>query len=148
MKKYFVTKKFPASEFSCVFRQWKAESHCRFLHGYAIEIEITLEAESLDDRNWVFDFAGFRDLREKMKEFFDHKVIVAQDDPLIDRFFDLESMGLAQIVVMENVGIEAFSEFVAGMTKNWLSEATDRNIRIASIQIREHQSNAAGIFWR
>lgn len=151
MKKYFVTKTFPASEFSCVFRQWRAESHCRFLHGYAIQIDLEFEVETLDDRNWVIDFGSFRTLKEDLKRFFDHKVIVAQDDPLIDQILALESIGLAEVVIIENVGCEAFAEFVAGMTKKWLSdlaETDNRKIWLSRVTVREHQSNAAGMVWR
>lgn len=151
MKKYFVTKTFPASEFSCVFRQWRAESHCRFLHGYAIQIDLEFEVDSLDARNWVIDFGGFRTLKEDLKRFFDHKVIVAQDDPLIDQILALESIGLAEVVIIENVGCEAFAEFVATMTKKWLSDLTEidnRKIWLSRVTVREHQSNAAGMVWR
>ena len=41
---------------SCCFRQWRAESHCNQLHGYAIAIRLVFEAEELDVRRWVVDF--------------------------------------------------------------------------------------------
>lgn len=150
-KKYFVAKTFPASDFSCVFRQWRAESHCRFLHGYAIEITLEFEVDTLDDRNWVVDFGGFSTLREDLKRFFDHKVIVAQDDPMIDQILALESSNLAEVVIIENVGCEAFADFVAGLTKNWLAElpeSQNRKIWLSRVTVREHRSNSAGIVWR
>jgi 6-pyruvoyltetrahydropterin/6-carboxytetrahydropterin synthase len=151
MKKYFVAKTFPASEFSCVFRQWRAESHCRFLHGYAIQVDLEFEADSLDARNWVVDFGGFRSLKEDLKRFFDHKLIIAQDDPMIDALTALESFGLAEIVIMENVGCEAFAEFIAGIVKKWLADLSEidaRKIWLSRVVVREHQSNAAGLVWR
>ncbi len=46
--------------YSTVFRQWKAEdTHCRFLHGYAISFRVWFEGE-LDHRNWVWDFGGMK----------------------------------------------------------------------------------------
>jgi 6-pyruvoyltetrahydropterin/6-carboxytetrahydropterin synthase len=29
---------------SVAFRQWRADSHCRYLHGYAIGVRLTFEA--------------------------------------------------------------------------------------------------------
>ena len=36
---------------SCAFRQWKAESHCRLIHGYSLGFRFVFEAETLDHRN-------------------------------------------------------------------------------------------------
>ena len=58
MGKFQSTKIF--NGFSTVFRQWQAkETHCRFLHGYAVEFKVTFEGE-LDHRNWVWDFGGMK----------------------------------------------------------------------------------------
>lgn len=35
---------------SAAFRQWRAESHCRFLHGYALAVRFEFEADELDVR--------------------------------------------------------------------------------------------------
>ena len=35
---------------SCAFRQWRAtHSHCHFVHGYSIGVEIVLSSNDLDD---------------------------------------------------------------------------------------------------
>ena len=58
MAKFQSTKLFDG--FSCVFRQWKAEdTHCKYLHGYALSFRIWFEGE-LDERNWVWDFGGMK----------------------------------------------------------------------------------------
>ena len=46
---------------SCAFRQWRAtHSHCSKIHGYALSVTMVFEANTLDDRNWVMDFGGFK----------------------------------------------------------------------------------------
>jgi len=41
MGKFKSTKTYKATKgFSCCFRQFKATSHCRFLHGYSLEINL------------------------------------------------------------------------------------------------------------
>ena len=41
---------------SCCFRQWRADSHWKLLHGYSLGFRFTFEAAQLDERNWVYDF--------------------------------------------------------------------------------------------
>ena len=46
--------------FSTCFRQWRAEgTHCRFLHGYDVYIDLEILGE-MDARNWVFDFGALK----------------------------------------------------------------------------------------
>ena len=66
---------------SSAFRQWKAQSHCRFVHGYALAVKFEFEAEELDVRNWVVDFGSLKSLRKMLEDTFDHKLLVAEDDP-------------------------------------------------------------------
>ena len=42
--------------FSAAFRQWRADSHCKYIHGYALAFRFEFEADELDVRNWVVDF--------------------------------------------------------------------------------------------
>src|SRR5688500_7012818 len=65
--------------FSCAFRQWRAASHCSLIHGYALSIAITFEAEQLDDNNWVVDFGGMGSFKEWLTQTFDHTLLVAWD---------------------------------------------------------------------
>ena len=60
---------------SCAFRQWKAESHCKYLHGYSLSITFRFMANELDYRNWVVDFGGLKDLKATLEDYFDHKTL-------------------------------------------------------------------------
>ena len=97
---------------SCAFRQWRADSHCNLIHGYALGFEITFEAEELDDRNWVIDFGDLGVLKKWLKEMFDHTTVVAFDDPHLELFEDLNNKNLINLRLLENVGCEAFAETV------------------------------------
>jgi len=57
----------------------------------------------LDHRNWVFDFGGMKRAKTKIHnmqptEFFawllDHTTIVAQDDPYMDKFVQMDKDGI------------------------------------------------------
>src|SRR3954463_9367210 len=83
---------------SCTFRQWRANhSHCRFTHGYALAFEFLFQCETLDSRNWVIDFGGLKNLKLWLQGPFDHKMLVAEDDPVLDAFIAMQQAGIADI---------------------------------------------------
>ena len=63
MAKLYSTKKYGHERgLSAAFRQWRAESHCRFMHGYSLEFGFVFGAHELDENNWVVDFGGLKGL--------------------------------------------------------------------------------------
>ena len=125
---------------SCAFRQWRADSHCNLIHGYALGFEITFEAEELDDRNWVIDFGDLGVLKKWLKEMFDHTTVVAFDDPHLELFEDLNSKNLIDLRLLENVGCEAFAETVYLFCK---MEFEDDRVKVKSVRVFEHGANSA-----
>ncbi len=130
---------------SAAFRQWRStHSHCQYIHGYNLTADITFEAEELDERNWVADFGGLKDLKKTLEYTFDHKLVVAADDPQIDLIKLLDESGVAQVVVLEGgVGCERFAEFVLKTADTFIDEATEGRVRVKSVQINEHDKNFA-----
>jgi len=143
--KYCSTKTFGANlGLSCAFRQWKAESHCRFVHGYALEIKLIFSADELDVRNWVVDFGGLKSLKTMFENTFDHKLIVAEDDPLLVAFHHLHNMGACDLVVVPAGGCEKFAEMVYEVTAQWLKDAGyGERCWLLSAEVREHGANSA-----
>tara|TARA_B110000285_G_C14535462_1_gene342641 strand:+ start:87 stop:524 length:438 start_codon:yes stop_codon:yes gene_type:complete len=125
---------------SCAFRQWKADSHCKLIHGYALGFEITFEATELDERNWVIDFGDLGILKQYLKETFDHTCIVAIDDPLMLSFVEMGQQNLINLKVMDNVGCEAFAENVFDFCYEKFSSM---RVDIKSVRVFEHGSNSA-----
>ena len=129
---------------SCAFRQWRANSHCRYVHGYALEFEFVFEAEVLDYRNWVVDFGGLKILKGWLHDYFDHKTLVAADDPHLDYFKKAERTGLIQLVVVDNVGCEAFAELAYDFACDTIDDIDDNGrVRVVSAQVKEHGANSA-----
>jgi 6-pyruvoyltetrahydropterin/6-carboxytetrahydropterin synthase len=127
---------------SCVFRQWRAtHSHCRFLHGYALQVEITMAADQLDHRNWVADFGGFKPVKAWLEQTFDHKTVVAWDDPDFTLFLHLAEKGLIQLTAVEHVGCEAFAKMIFEKVKELVDAGP--HARVQSVTVREHAGNAA-----
>lgn len=129
---------------SCCFRQWRSESHCRLLHGYALAIRLEFEADVLDLRNWVVDFGGLKSFKGELENTFDHKMLVAEDDPEKELLCSLAGMGLADVVVVEATGCEAFAKLIFECAEIWLKDAGygDR-VRMRSVEVREHGANSA-----
>lgn len=143
---FSVTKTFGHEQgFSCAFRQWRATSHCHFLHGYALSFEIELFAKTLDARNWVYDFGGFSQLKEQLKFYFDHTTAVAEDDPELSMFTDLHNAGIVDLRVMSNgVGCERFAEFVAKVAQEVLT--LPEMVCLKRVTVKEHAGNSATYF--
>ena len=125
---------------SCAFRQWRANSHCNLIHGYALGFEITFEAEELDDRNWVIDFGDLGVLKQWLKDSFDHTTVIAEDDPMIKSFIGLENKGLVDLRVMSNVGCEAFAQAVYEFCRE---RYECERVIVKSVRVFEHGANSA-----
>lgn len=132
---------------SCTFRQWRAkDSHCRFLHGYALQVEISFYAiGGLDDRNWVINFGGMKEVKAWLEATFDHKTLVAHDDPLISTFRELATAGMIQLVNVEHVGAEAFAKMIYDWVFEWLRDEmqVDGRVVLDQVTVREHDKNWA-----
>jgi len=128
---------------SCAFRQWKADSHCSNLHGYALAISITFEAERLDERGWVIDFGGLKELKQTLVDTFDHKTVLADDDPALWQLRTLaDQTGTMDIVTMPAVGCEHFAHYVYRIAEFWLHTKLDGDrVRVAEVTVAEHGAN-------
>lgn len=138
--------------YSACFRQWKAEgTHCKFLHGYAVSFRVWFEGE-LDYRNWVWDFGGMKRANGSIeamspKAFFDylldHTTIVAEDDPYLSLFKQMDADGIIQLRILPAVGCERFAEFLYEKINTFLSEETNGRVRATKVEVYEHERNSA-----
>lgn len=145
MGKFYSTKTYGHDlGLSAAFRQWRADSHCRFIHGYALSFRFEFEAEELDVRNWVVDFGGLKGLKGMLEDTFDHKLVVAADDPEIEWFKEAERRGIAEVVVVEAGGCERFAELVYNVTEQWMIDnGFSPRCRLVSVEVKEHGANSA-----
>jgi 6-pyruvoyltetrahydropterin/6-carboxytetrahydropterin synthase len=169
MAKYYSTKTYGTDRgLSCCFRQWKStHSHCSLLHGYSIGIKLIFESETLDDRNWVMDFGGLKAFKDWSEYMFDHTLVVAGDDPHIDKFRDLAALGLndvggvCDLRIVEAVGCEKFAELAYTIMNNILKVFQDgmtimiagkeygarypvgAGVKLKSVEVFEHAGNSA-----
>jgi len=138
--------------FSTVFRQWKATTtHCRFVHGYGISFKVYFEGD-LDERNWVWDFGGMKRAKtlidgkspkEWMGYMFDHTLIVAEDDPELNAFKQMDAAGVAQVRVIPATGAEKFAEYIYTKLNDFVKTETEGRVRVTKVKFAEHGKNAA-----
>jgi 6-pyruvoyltetrahydropterin/6-carboxytetrahydropterin synthase len=138
---------------SATFRQWRAKSHCRFIHGYALGFKLVYAARELDENGWVKDFGSLKPLKAKLVDVFDHRMLVAEDDPAMNIFEAIGENGsdvqmgypqLAQVTVVPHVGCEAFARMVWGWADQTITdEERARGVRLVEVECREHAGNAA-----
>lgn len=112
MAKKFVSTKSYHQKFPVAYRQWKADSHCNDLHGYALSFHFEFESDNLDARNWVVDFGGLKPLKHLLEDWFDHTLLVAQDDPDREHLIKLGELKLAKITEVERTGCEGIADFL------------------------------------
>lgn len=133
---------------SACFRQHRAHSHCNLLHGYALSFKFLFAAGVLDERNWVVDFGGLKGLKTILENTFDHKCLVAKDDPEMDWFEEAARRQILDLVVLDAAGCEKFAEYVYAVAEQWLLDAGFApRCRLMSVEVKEHGANGA-IFTR
>ena len=133
-KKFFSTKTYRQIG-PVAYRQWRADSHCNLIHGYAMSFHFEFEADSLDARNWVTDFGGLRPLKDKLEEWFDHTLLLGR-------------LKLAKITEVERTGCEGIADFLYEYVNtiflpNCGSEEAKR-VWCCRVEVRETDSNMAG----
>ena len=128
---------------TCCFRQWRAESHCKYLHGYALAVKLTFQG-TLDERNWVVDFGSLKGFKQWLETTFDHTTIVAKDDPLYADFKRMDEFGMIQMIVVDHTGCEAFAQLIGSCAEIWLKDnGYHPRVRLESCEVREHGANSA-----
>ena len=140
-KNFKSTKSFTG--FPCTHRQWRAESHCKFVHGYSREFHFEFAASELTKEGWVVDFGGLKELKKWLEQIFDHTFLVAQDDPELEAFKALEKRGALQLRVLPNPGMEGSAEYVYLEASKILESLYGKRAWITKVEVCENNKNSA-----
>lgn len=93
------------------------------------------------------DFGDLKQLRQCLQERFDHKLLVAQDDPQLDYLGGMSGLGIAEVVVVPAVGIEAFANQILWMAHSLLNRQTRGRVNVDKVEVWEHGGNSASYIW-
>lgn len=145
--KYRSTKTFHQA-FPVAYRQWRADSHCSKIHGYALSVHLEFGAQDLDARNWVCDFGSLRPLKAELEGWFDHSLLVAQNDPHRELLLQLGKAGIAKITEVERTGCEGLADFIFEHLNDreagWLKiHGYGGRVLCTKVEVRETDANMA-----
>lgn len=104
---------------------------------------MTLSSDTLDNRNWVYDFGGLAWAKSFIEEAFDHTTCIAADDPALPYFQDMDAQGLIQLRIMPAVGCESFARHVYDALQPHIDAETNGRVRVDSVTVFEHSGNSA-----
>jgi 6-pyruvoyltetrahydropterin/6-carboxytetrahydropterin synthase len=145
--KYTSTKEYHDS-FPCAYRQWRADSHCNLIHGYAFSMKFYFGTDNLDVRNWAADYGGLKELKGILEDQFDHTLLVAQDDPELETFKLLQEKNMAKLTILPRLGCEGLADmlykYVNGVyIPDMWGPAEAARLWCYRVEVRETQSNMA-----
>ena len=128
-------------------RQWRDDGHCAWVHGYGRYVQFTFEGE-LDERQWVMDFGDLKDVKQWLEQQWDHRLLLASDDPHLEDFQHMHGLGTMNINVMDvnkgwGPGIEGSCKFVYDYVMPLIHSKTGGRVRLIKVEIWEHERNSA-----
>lgn len=135
------TKRFTG--FPCTHRQWRAESHCRFVHGYSREFYFEFACIERTVEGWVVDFGGLKEVKSFLEHHFDHTFLASQDDPELSVWQDLDKRGVIMLRVLPNPSMEGTAEWVYQNVDKMVREKTKNRAWVTLVEVRENEKNSA-----
>ena len=128
-------------------RQWRDDGHCAWVHGYGRYIQFTFEGD-LDERQWVMDFGDLKDVKQWLEDQWDHRVMIASDDPQLEKLKEMHALNIMNINVMDvdkgwGPGIEASCKFVHDHVAPMIDKKTHGRVKLSKVEIWEHERNSA-----
>ena len=144
MAKYISTKTYNQIG-PVAYRQWRADSHCNLIHGYALSFHLEFECDTLDARNWCMDFGGLKPLKGLLEDWFDHTLLEAQDYPMREHLLNLGKLKLAKITEVEKTGCEGIADFLYEYINTiFLTNYGEKDrVWCSKVEVRETDSNMA-----
>jgi 6-pyruvoyltetrahydropterin/6-carboxytetrahydropterin synthase len=145
--KWVSTKEY-IDEFACAYRQWKADTHCNLIHGYSFTMKFYFGTNELDARNWCADYGGLKELKAVLQDQFDHTLLVAEDDPELEMFKELQRRKMAKLTVLPRLGCEGLADmlyrYVNGVfIPDYWGPGEAARIWCYRVEIRETNTNMA-----
>ena len=91
------------------------------------------------------DFGGLRPLKQLLEDWFDHTLLVADDDPHRHHLMKLGELGLAKITQVEKSGCEGLATFLYEYVNTIFLKDYGEQDRIwcCKVEVRETDSNMA-----
>lgn len=143
---YVDTKTFPKTlGLTVCFRDWRTRRRARFLHGGALTIAVTFEAMAVNSGGIAVDLNGVDALRDWIVETFDHKTLIASDDPALNVFEGLHDAGLIELVEVDSTSLLSLAAMIGERAEGWLVESGyEPTIRLRRVSVYDDATDSAG----
>ena len=125
-------------------RQWRDKGHCSYVHGYGRYVRLTFEATELDERGWVMDFGDLRGVKNWIEDEWDHRTLIAIDDPVIPELKALEKVGGINLNILPEgylPGIEESCRYLYYKLNPIIQRKTNNRVEITRVEIWETEKN-------
>jgi 6-pyruvoyltetrahydropterin/6-carboxytetrahydropterin synthase len=104
--------------------------------------------DDLDTRNWVADYGGLKELKSVLQGQFDHTLLVAEDDPELEMFKELEKRNMARLTVLPRLGCEGLADmlykYVNGVfIPDYWGQGEAARVWCFRVEVRETNTNMA-----
>lgn len=127
----------------CAHRQWKHDGHCAYIHGYSRQYTFYFEAREMDKHGWVVGFGDLKNLEKYLLEMYDHTLIIAEDDPELSTFKELNKKGLCDLRVVPEASLESSAKAALMKANDILLEITKGRASCFKVEARENDKNSA-----
>jgi 6-pyruvoyltetrahydropterin/6-carboxytetrahydropterin synthase len=119
------------------------QGHCRFVHGHNWTIEVTFQADRLDENGFVVDFGDLGWIKSWIATKLDHCLVIAADDPYLELFTEHDKQ-LWHLTIVPAGSTEALAEWIR-LTLDTAAQQIyrERDVRIFAVELRESESNSA-----
>ncbi len=74
---------------------------------------------------------------------FDHTTVVAEDDPHLEIFKQMNDEGIIQLRIVPATGAEKFAKFVFDKVNKFVQEETEGRVRVTEVEVFENNRNSA-----
>ena len=129
--------------FPCTHRQWLAESHCKYIHGYSREFYFEFQSSELTKEGWVVDFGGLKEVKGWLDYMIDHTFLASENDPHLELFKEMDQKKIIQLRVLPNVGMEGTAQYVYEQVNTMIKTQTNSRAWVKLVEVRENEKNSA-----
>lgn len=127
-------------------RQWRHEGHCSGIHGENWTITLVVGCLALDERGFVIDFGGMKEIRDWLHNNFDHTLLLDEDDPALPMLQKIqEHTHIAKIVVLPSASAEGIGRYVLQNVDAMIRFMTGNRCYLVKVVVNEDEKNTATV---
>lgn len=130
--------------FPCAHRQWRHHGDCALIHGYSRSFHFEFKCHTLNSCGFVVDYGELDFIKQHLEYMFDHTMLINPDDPHMDKFKELDALGVCALRVMPyGVGMEGTAMYLCEWADALVREKTGGRCWVSSVESRENDKNSS-----